>query len=131
MDELDFDMDTEFSDMEDASDIADESVLDMLSDVQEDLEIAENESVLDRLPDVPDDDLELDEDIGPVLAKTYDGWGTVFPSDVNSHNLEGDKNLEQIYDNVFDNINDNEDLSNDEKIRQLESLKEQWLSEFE
>lgn len=112
MDEFDMDVATEFSDMEDVSDTLEESAL-------------------AALPDIPEDCLEVDEDIGPVLAKTYDGWGTVFSSGEDVHDWEGDKNLEQIYDNVIDNVSENEDLSNDDKIRQLESLKEQWLSEFE
>lgn len=112
MDEFDMDVATEFSEIEDVSDTVEESVLDVL-------------------PDIPEDCLEIDEDIGPVLAKTYDGWGTVFTSDETAHDWEGDKNLERIYDNVIDNVSENEDLSNDDKIRQLESLKEQWLNEFE
>ncbi len=112
MDEFDLDVATEFSEIEDSSDMVEESAL-------------------DALPDVPEDVLEIDDDFGPVLAKTYDGWGTVFPSEQDSHDWEGDKNLERIYDNVIDNVSENEDLTNDDKIRQLESLKEQWLSEFE
>lgn len=111
MDEFDMDMSTEFLETEDIADAVEESVLDML-------------------PDIPEECSELDEDVGPVLAKTYDGWGTVFPSDQDAHDWEGDKNLERIYDNVIDNVSENEDLSSDDKIRQLESLKEQWLSEF-
>lgn len=112
MDEFDMDMSTEFSEVEDVADTISESVLDML-------------------PDIPEDSMETEDDIGPVLAKTYDGWGTVFSSGEDTHDWEGDKNLERIYDNVIDNVSENEDLSNDDKIRQLESLKEQWLSEFE
>ena len=112
MDEFDMDMSTELSEVEDVADMMSESVLDML-------------------PDIPEDSMETEDDIGPVLAKTYDGWGTVFSSGEDTHDRDGDKNLERIYDNVIDNVSENEDLSNDDKIRQLESLKEQWLSEFE
>lgn len=112
MDEFDMDVTTDLSEIEDISDTLEESML-------------------DTLPDIPRECLEDAEDIGPVLAKTYDGWGTVFPSGEDAHDWEGDKNLEQIYDNVIDNVSENENLSNDDKIRQLESLKEQWLSEFE
>lgn len=108
VDEFDMDMSTEFSEVEDVADTMSESALDML-------------------PDIP----ETEEDTGPVLAKTYDGWGTVSSSGEDAHDWEGDKNLEGIYDNVIDNVSENEDLSNEDKIRQLESLKEQWLSEFE
>lgn len=112
MDEFDMDVATEFSETEDIADMVEESVLDML-------------------PDIPEECLEFDEDTGPVLAKkTYDGWGTVIPSDEDAHDWEGDKNLERIYDNAIDNVSENDDLSNDDKIRQLESLKEQWFSEF-
>ena len=112
MGEFDMDVATEFSEVDDVSDTS-------------------GESVFDALPDIPEECLETDEDTGPVLAKTYDGWGTIFPSDENTHDWEGDKNLERIYDNVFNKVGENEDLSNDDKIRQLESLKEQWLKEFE
>lgn len=112
MGEFDMDVATEFSEVDDVSDTS-------------------GESVFDALPDIPEECLEIDEDTGPVLAKTYDGWGTIFPSDENTHDWEGDKNLERIYENVFNKVGENEDLSNDDKIRQLESLKEQWLKEFE
>jgi len=112
MDEFELDMSDEFSETDDISDTVEESVF-------------------DKLPDIPEEYLEFEEETGPVLAKTYDGWGTVFPSDADAHDWEGDKNLERIYDNVIDNVSENDDLSNDDKIRQLENLKEQWLSEFE
>ena len=112
MDEFDMDMADGLSEVDDISDTVEESAF-------------------DKLPDIPEEYLEFEEETGPVLAKTYDGWGTVLPSDSNAHDWEGDKNLERIYDNVIDNVSDNAELSNDDKIRKLESIKEQWLSEFE
>lgn len=109
----------------DVTDVATE--LSDVEDVEADAEVSE----LDDLPDAPEYEEECEDiETGPVLAKTYDGWGTVMPSADEGITYEGYKNLEGIYENAMDTVTENDETSTDVKIQQLEALKEQWKSEF-